>query len=374
MKIFSRMSLQLENYAQRVFEIKCYIREARNYKNLPAQIFDVFLHKLAINTSAVDYYRYEFYKKDKNWEEKSFYLGKGGSRYYPWENNKIEFCSLLDNKYLFKILLKGLDLPQAPLIASIGESYEIDCKEKFDQLFGSISKDVVLKPIKGSGGEGIVILNFKNEGFSLRDKPINALDLWSSLSLATHEYIIEERILQKESIAALHPLSLNSFRIVTIKTNDNNWHIAGRFLRLGNGNCGVDNLGSGGIGVHLRPSGETTFAFDWKSMKAVSIHPYSGEKLVDIVISEIKEIDALALKASKAFSFMGTIGWDIALTQAGPIIVEANSFYDCSYFQYGPQGPLVNEKIALGLRKRNIFTRWDKTRVHPKVNRNNLRA
>ncbi|MCD4693437.1 MAG: hypothetical protein K8R79_11020, partial [Calditrichales bacterium] len=136
----------------------------------------------------------------------------------------------------------------------------------------------------------------------------------------------------------------------------------------------VDNLGAGGIGVCINSNGKTTFAYDWTKTREIIEHPDSGKRLVGIQIQKFHKIENLALKASEAFNFMGTIGWDIGLSETGPVIIEANPFYDCSYWQTGSQGPLISNEIANGLRARNFLTRWDKTKIYPSFNRRKIKA
>ncbi len=64
-----------------------YVKKASKFKSLSSQIIDIVNHKIKINTSPIDYYRFEFYKGDKTWEQKSRYIGKRCSNFYPWQSN-----------------------------------------------------------------------------------------------------------------------------------------------------------------------------------------------------------------------------------------------------------------------------------------------
>ena len=89
-------------------QIKILIREIKQalpYKSLPRQLIELVRHKLKINTSFRDYYRFGFYKSDESWVEKSLYLGPHGSRYWPLEGNSLKFDSVFAIKSVQKSLL-----------------------------------------------------------------------------------------------------------------------------------------------------------------------------------------------------------------------------------------------------------------------------
>ncbi len=84
---------------------------------------------------------------------------------------------------------------------------------------------------------------------------------------------------------------------------------------------------------------------------------------MDIKIDSYKDVAALARKASEKFHFMGSIGWDIAATDKGPVIVEANAWW--GDHQEWTRIGIISDEIAKGLQKRTIFSKWDKSKMHP---------
>lgn len=360
----------IQSFKEKYLEIKPFIKDAKNYRSYLMQFVDLFIHKIIINTSPIDYLRFKFYKGDKTFEEKSFFIGKRGSRYYPWENNLVKYIPIFDNKYLFKIFIKGLSLPQPELITSIGKDYEINNFDAFNKKMETTSCELVIKPISGSGGRGILFAEKRDGFYYLNNEKISTKILWEKLS--GDEYIIEELVKQEMYLSNIYSNSLNSFRVITIKTEDGKWHVANFFLRIGRGGNRVDNSGLGGIQIYIDKNGRTYYPYDWSFRKEITHHPDTGQKLDGITISEHEKIIELALNASKKFNFMGTIGWDIAQTTNGLMIIEANAFYDCWYNQIGPKGGLINRDIADGLKKRKFYTLWDKTKIYPRFNRDKI--
>ncbi len=369
-----RFSHAQNHFKEKINEIKPNLDDAKNYKGLLLQIVDVIIHKLFINTNPVDYYRYEFYQGTKTWREKTYYIGKSGSLYFPYEKNQIKYIPILDNKFLFKTMIHAFNLPQPRLLSTIGETYEIDTAEKFYSFLSSIDFDILIKPMEGSHGEGITVLNYKDGAFYSENRLFSPKKIWEHLKMEKLDYVVEQRVVQNEFLSSIHPSSLNTFRVITIKTNDGNWYAIRSYLRFGAGGGMVDNLGAGGILVGIDENGRSisAFAFDPKQKKKITHHPDTGKSLIGIRIDGHNKVIDLALNASEKFRFLGAIGWDIGLSLKGPVIIEANPFFDCSETQR-ENGPLLSEKIVNSLKKHYIWTRWDKTRIYPKLRNPKLR-
>ena len=330
-------------------------RSARDYKSVPSQVLDALFHKIAINTAFRDYHQYEFYKPGKTMEEKSRYVGLTGSRYWPYENNKPKFAVTLTDKYIQKTMLIGFGLPTARLLTTVGRTFDIDDLETFGSFLASYQHDVVLKPISSSGGTNILVLARKGDGFECSGRAISVNEVWEHLSKGLERgFLIEERAKNIDEVAALYPHSLNTFRVVTIRTSDGVWHSPACALKLGRGGGWVDNLAAGGIQVPVGTSGITYNAYDHISHQPITHHPDTGAPLNGITLSCHREIVELGLKASRKFGFMGTIGWDIAATDKGPLIVEGNTLW-APKFQI-PMGGFITDDIAKGLRRRTMFT------------------
>ena len=352
-----------------------YFKNARRYRSIPGQLYDILLHKILINTSPIDYYRFEFFNKEKKWNEKCRYIGKRGSRFYPYENNLIKFIPLLDDKYLFKTMIKGFGLPQPKLVGMIGKWYEVSTRGEFNFMLDNIDHDIVVKPIDGSCGRGVLVLTYKNGNFYYGDTLYSQEDIWNFVGKGIDGYyLIEEKVRQREDLDAIYPLSLNTFRIVTIRTDDSVWHVGSCSFRAGRGGSCIDNSSAGGIDIFVDKNGLTMDAYDWQMQRNITHHPDTGVPLVGVKMADFQSVIDLALKASKMFGFMGTIGWDIALSVAGPTIIEGNAYWDCWPDQIAKRGGIITYEMEKHLRKRNMLSRWDKTRIHPHFNRNRIIA
>jgi glutathione synthase/RimK-type ligase-like ATP-grasp enzyme len=60
-------------------------------------------------------------------------------------------------------------------------------------------------------------------------------------------------------------------------------------------------------------------------MDPVPVHPMTGERIEGFQLPFWKESVELALRAHETLPTIALVGWDIALTAEGPVIIEGNS-------------------------------------------------
>ena len=107
-----------------------------------------------------------------------------------------------------------------------------------------------------------------------------------------------------------------------------------------NNNRMVDNFGLHGpedmeTGEFLFPahSGDTTAG------KHFTKHPYSKVPLIGYKIPYVKEAVEMAKKAALVVPQTRYVGWDIAFTAKGPVIVEGNNYNAHDFWQLPGQTP-----------------------------------
>lgn len=143
--------------------------------------------------------------------------------------------------------------------------------------------------------------------------------------LSKNLYLIEEQISQHKEMAMLNPSSVNSCRVVTL-FKDGKASVLGTYLKIGNGKH-VDNFNSGGMVVPVDEiSGEVLFPAVNKKGEVFEAHPQTGVKIEGFKVPMWDDILTLAKNASRVISQVGLVGWDIALAEKGPLIIEGNDF------------------------------------------------
>lgn len=350
---------------KRVRKLLTYMRKASPVRSIPAQVLDLMHHKLRVNLGPADYYYFEFYRPDFTWEQKSRYASAMGSRYWIFENNPFKYQVLFSDKYVQKILLTGLDMPTPALHAVIGAGGAVASIESFEASVGCAPDEFVLKPVSARGGRGFRKITKMDGELLEQGKPVSIHDLWLGLQRDIKRgVLLEEAVRNPEVIRRMNPSSLNTFRIVTFQLPDVGWVPICSYLKVGREGDVVDNSGAGGLLVRLESDGMTGLAIDFKTRSDHSHHPDSGAALAGIAISEFPAAEDLAVNASKAFSQMGVLGWDIALTESGPMIIEVNAAPACEYPQVA-YGGLVTDDMARMLKRRHLFSRYPLTHMYP---------
>ena len=114
--------------------------------------------------------------------------------------------------------------------------------------------------------------------------------IWKHCRADFHKgYLVEEKIYNTEDISTIHSSSLNTYRIVTIKTKDNKWHNAFSYIKFGQKGKQVDNLLAGGILAEVNHQGKIVSAFDYHRFKPATRHPDSDYQLVGMEIKHFQE-------------------------------------------------------------------------------------
>jgi len=69
-------------------------------------------------------------------------------------------------------------------------------------------------------------------------------------------------------------------------------------------------------------------------------HPVTGATVLGRSIEQWPALRDLALRAHRPFQHRIVIGWDLALTTEGPMVVEGNSNMDVSFIQHAYREPI----------------------------------
>lgn len=138
------------------------------------------------------------------------------------------------------------------------------------------------------------------------------------------EQLLEERIIQSDVMAALNASSVNTIRCITMKTK-HGIVIPYTFLKVGRNGSFVDNGGAGGIlaGIDVETGTITTHGYDELTTEYVR-HPDSGVTFKGYVFPLWDKMKAMCCEMAEMIPGVKCIGWDVALTDQGWVVVEGN--------------------------------------------------
>ena len=140
-------------------------------------------------------------------------------------------------------------------------------------------------------------------------------------------FIFQELLPQHEALEKINSSSINTLRVVTYKNEKNEVEILSGFIRVGRKGAIIDNAHIGGIVVPLdKETGKMRAAGIQLIDNGGGIfyeHPDTGIIFEDVQIPHYDQVREIVAKASTLFN-LPLLGWDVAITQTGPVIIEAN--------------------------------------------------
>lgn len=180
--------------------------------------------------------------------------------------------------------------------------------------FLSNNEEFMVKPRDGLGGKGV----YKEYRKNIKD--VNEFYDY----LKNNNLFIEEYVKQNKEINKLCKESVNTIRIMTFAYNGKS-EIVYAAMRIGNGINNVDNFHQGGMGckIDLDKGILIGDAYD-KDLNHFKVHPKSKVKFDGFKIPYWEEAKKLVLDASKVNNNIHMVGWDVAITDDGPTLIEGN--------------------------------------------------
>lgn len=287
-----------------------------------------------------EYYNFEFEKRDDSFR-KSF-LGLDEQRDYLDYLNPIKYYILARNKYLAHKMLESTGVRKSVLYcyyhpeATYIESDECagDIQNVLRILKKKNVKSCVIKTTESSHGDNVWVI--KTIDYQENDAMMTRFDeqkIMVSEILGSEALIFESVVHQTKQFSDFNTSSVNTVRFMTTLWPDGTARIVATFIKIGRAGKCVDNAGGGGnVDVCVdTETGEIKYAiqFDgWKNIKEIEKHPDSGNQLNGIVIENWDFIKSEILKYQQVFPYCKAAGWDIAITDDGPVVIEVNDFWD----------------------------------------------
>lgn len=290
-------------------------------------LIDIIRCGLKYMAGYVDYEVFGFYNLNKAQRETIITRGIN-NRFVATLNDK-ELANTLDNKLLFN---QRFDSFLKRDWINIKESNKQDF-QKF--LEGKVN--IIVKPVDQACGRNVEKINVK--------EITDANALYETL-IAKKQYLAEDCIVQHPKMAEIYPNSVNTLRIVTVTKNDK-VNIMFRSIRMGNSGNVVDNFNHGGLFTTIEEDGTIQKPAVDKQGNIFNNHPYTGAPLVGFKIPLFDKAIEFVKTMAISIPQVGYVGWDIAITENGPVVVEANPFPGHDIYQ----SKIHMKEDGTGLRK-----------------------
>jgi hypothetical protein len=334
-----------------------------------------FFEQLALLWSnrvrAVDYYNLGLFDPNMPTAAKRTYIGG----YQLWRLflafNPQEYHELTVKKLRFNAFAAEAGLPTPEILAVVTTRPAAEHgfpslgteKELGDWMARNLVHDIVLKPVDGTKGWGVLSLGERLEnGTRWRTLPsgdvIELPAVWAHCARYLYRggVIIQRRLVPHPTLAKLMPDVLHTVRVVTYL--DPEPVIVDAVLRVGMGKGPVDNLAQGGIVVRLDlASGrceQGTMLVDGLPQH-VDDHPVSGSRITGLMLPDWDQVCDLVKAAARKLSMQKSIGWDVSLTTDGPVLLEGNWRYDLSVNQIASRKGILATNWVKGFNKEGAY-------------------
>ena len=287
-----------------------------------------------------EYRDFEFDKQSEEFRQS--FLGLNEQRFYLDYLNPVKYCSLARNKFMTHKMLEDTGVRTSVLYCYYkpeGNVFSSDMIANNVQAVCRILKQknvsqCVVKTTESSHGDNVYVVNqIDYEENDCTFILYNGEKVRLSKLLGLNPMIFESVIKQTSQFAAFNPSSVNTVRFMTALYPDGKARLVCNFIKIGRAGHCVDNAGKGGnVDGHI--DNETGVLKDmiefhgWRQTQAITHHPDSGALLEGVKIDNWKDIVAQVLHFQECFPYCKVAGWDIAITDQGPIVIEVNDFWD----------------------------------------------
>lgn len=291
---------------------KCHKKSGKNRVWL---FFDVVKTGIKYQAGYIDYMNAAMYNMTD--EQKADVITRGVNNQYVVKYNDFDYVHYFQDKADFNRKFEKYLKRDWVMVNS-----EED-KDAFAKFIEGKS-DFIVKPVDGTHGDGVKKMAAVMESF----------DECKELM----PYLAEERIIQVEAMSSLNPSSVNTIRAITFVDGDKVTLIAA-YLRMGRDGI-VDNFCNGGMltPVDIETGIIPCPAVDGEN-NAYSTHPVTGKSIVGFQVPQFDEIRKMVLDAATFVPEVRYVGWDVAISEKGPCLIEGNEYPGHVFYNFPEHHP-----------------------------------
>jgi hypothetical protein len=301
-------------------------------------------HRIRTGKGPPLYLTYRLFEKPvDSWAE---YLDSREMIALEMEINPREHWPLVDNKLWFFERCRAAGLPTPPVLAVIGQDEQVEGVPVLDNAMAleaffrrADREDYVLKRNGGAYGQGFFLMRWTGTTFVnlANGASMDASSLFETVADAPFPYLVQPRLRRAAELGDVMPgEALGTVRVVTVVDRKHEVLIPYAFIKLpvsgqvldnfshgqsGNLLCGIDVPTGRMMSAFRRPRGRTL-------LEKVTRHPETGAQIEGRPVPFWPAIQALCTTAALAFPELRTLGWDVAITDHGLSLIEANKTYD----------------------------------------------
>lgn len=332
-------------------------------KSLWRQTAEQLALALRLSVSPEKYYNFDLYVDEKRAQADELivrFVFKGGvhSVIAEWQRQTMRQSErtkvLLNDKFRFDAYCWSHG------VASIGSVCNASAAGDIAWAEGTLGQlppqDLFIKPTKGKGGRGCERWDFAGGGryrrFPTGEEADEARMLARLRELARQQpFLIQPRAINHPELRDLCGAALSSMRMMSIRAPAGAFEVLFAVFKIsGQGHSIVDNFHAGGWVCQVdMDTGALGSASDWGIQEPgrwLEYHPVTGARITGRVLPLWHDTVELVRRAHAAFADRVAVGWDVAITDQGPRIIEGNGQFGLDMVQRTHRVPVGNSRFC----------------------------
>ena len=297
-------------------------------KNFLGLVFDTGNCVFRYGFGLTDYLNYKLYNKNSK-ERKQYVSTKTENKFYETVSP-----SAYKKRYTIKpdFLADFKDFTKRDFI--------VPKEDNYNEFLEFLYKHEVFmsKPYDGLGGADV-----KKE----YSKDIENKEEYFNNAIKNRIFL-EELVKQHPDMNKLCEKSVNTMRIMTFNDHGKS-RIIWMGLRVGNGINSIDNFHAKGMAVNIDiNTGKLVGNAIDKDLNEYEEHPFTHVKFDGFQIPCFEEAKKMVLEASLRSDKILVVGWDVAISDKGPVIIEGNRRpgFDIVQVLSGGRMDIINDVLS----------------------------
>lgn len=312
------------------------------------------------------YYIYEFYRPGQP-ARAPHYLMRYQTKeiayrlLYPVTTDAYEPAPLKE-KTEFARHCRAHGIRHAPVLMVFREGERVMAPDLVDRL---PEADVFVKRTNAKGGVRSELWRYAGNGLyrDTRGRTMDATSLVGHVTEISRDkpFFIQQAVKNHPDLLGLGAGALSTVRMLSVRNEAGDYEVTDAAFRMSvDPESAVDNFHAGGIAaaVDIKTGrlGRATDLGMGPDFKWHDVHPLTGAQITSRQLPMWRETVALAVRAHRVFPDYALVGWDIAVLEDGPCVIEGNRGPDVDIHQRTSLGPIgegrFGELLAYNLEHR----------------------
>ncbi|WP_084306832.1 sugar-transfer associated ATP-grasp domain-containing protein, partial [Ectothiorhodospira haloalkaliphila] len=289
--------------------------------------------------------------------------------YFRPKINRCQQRHVLEDKWVTHLYFLSLSLPVPKTYGMFHEKHGVTAGGRplrtADDLRDAFIRNcdfptrLVFKPRGGRQGQNIIVCEvgrgdgesvhvlFSGKKFSLQEfTGLLPRDAFLDYGGGYDGWLVQEYIDQHPFMKEIGPYTVNTFRVITFIDQSGHCKVQMAALRLGRQGSSADNWDKGGLSVAVdlkrgrlgKGVSKPSYGGRW-----TAFHPDTQVHLEGREVPGWNSIVEVCERAAKSISGVRSVGWDIAYTPEGPVIIEGNAVWSLPLTQVHTNGYLTDD-------------------------------